>query len=123
MSDAKKSILIAEDEQSMAKILTKKLQASGYEAKAVSDGQEAVDELSKTKYNLLLLDLLMPKMDGFTVLSKLKEKGISVTVIVTSNLGQEEDIKKAKALGAKDYLVKANVSLAQIIEKVKSHLG
>ena len=118
-----KKILIAEDERPMARALVLKLKSEGFEAEAVYDGLEVVAVLEKQKYDLLLLDLIMPKLDGFGVLKALKEKKISVPIIVTSNLSQEEDAQKAKSLGAIDYLIKSDTSLAKIVERVKKILG
>ena len=115
MADAKKKILIAEDERPMARALELKLGNSGFETKAVYDGKEAYDELKENKYDLVLLDLVMPILDGFTVLEKLEEEGIKVPIIVLSNLGQEEDVTRAKGLGAKDYFVKSNISLSDVV--------
>jgi signal transduction histidine kinase len=83
-----KKILIAEDEKPMAKALALKLNNSGFEAKAVHNGKDAVEELKAAKYDLLLLDLMMPTMDGFQVLEQIKAEKIKTSVIVTSNLSQ-----------------------------------
>lgn len=115
-------ILVVEDEKPMAKVLATKLQKSGFESKAVFNGQEAMAELEANKYDMILLDLMMPKMDGFAVLDALKEKGIKTPVIVTTNLGQEQDERDARERGAIDYLVKANTSMSAIVEKVLGHL-
>lgn len=122
-SEKKKKILIAEDEQPMAHALELKLQHSGYEAKAVFDGQQALDELKKEKYDLILSDLVMPVVDGFGVLAALQEQGSKLPVIVSSNLGQPEDIARAKKLGAADYFVKADTSINDVVEHVKRFLG
>lgn len=115
-----KKILVAEDEKPMAKALALKLNHAGFEAKEAHNGEEALDMLSKESFDLLLLDLIMPRMDGFSVLEKIKEKGIKVKIVVTSNLGQEEDSIKAKSLGAIDYFVKSDTSLAEIVDYVKN---
>lgn len=90
-----KRILIAEDEKPMARALELKLTHEGFEAKAVFDGAAALEELEKSKYDLLLLDLMMPKMGGFEVLEQMKLKKIKIPVAVLSNLSQAEDEKKA----------------------------
>ena len=82
-----KKILIAEDEKPMARALELKLNNSGFEAKAVYDGSEAMAELEKTKYDVMLLDLMMPVMDGFEVLEKIKKKKIKIKILVSTNLG------------------------------------
>ncbi len=119
----KKRILIAEDEKPMANALSLKLQSVGFEAKIVYDGEAAIAALNESKYDLLILDLVMPKKDGFFVLEELKKLKINIPVIIASNLSQEEDIKRAKDLGAQDYFIKSDTTLLQIVEKVKVALG
>ncbi len=118
-----KKILIAEDEKPMANALSLKLGSAGFETQAVYDGEEAITILKKSKYDLILLDLVMPKKDGFAVLEELRKMKISTPVIVASNLGQEEDRKKAMDLGAKDYFIKSDTTLAAIVEQVRKVLG
>lgn len=122
MAERKYKILIAEDEKPMAKALTYKLNKSGFDATPVFNGQEALDELKKEKYDLLILDLMMPVMDGFTLLGELNNKNIMLPVIVASNLGQENDIKEARKLGVVDYIIKSDTPLLEIIEKVNKIL-
>lgn len=124
MEDQQKvKILVAEDEKPMAKALELKLQKEGFDAKAVFNGKDAVAEIKTGNYSFVLLDLLMPEMDGFEVLQHLKDNKVDAPpIIITSNLSQDEDIQKAKELGAVDFLVKANSSLTDIIQKVRSHL-
>lgn len=115
-------ILIAEDERPMARALELKLKNSGFETKAVFDGREALDEIKKNKYDLLLLDLMMPVLNGFEVLEDLKKTKNKIKVIVSSNLGQSEDINRVKKLGAIDYFVKSDTSISEVIEHVKKAL-
>ena len=117
-----KRILVAEDETAYARALTLKLQRSGFEVETVGDGEAAIAALQKSSFALLMLDLIMPKKDGFAVLEELKKSGKKMPVIVLSNLGQAEDEEKAKALGATDFLGKANTSIAEVIEKVTAAL-
>lgn len=116
-----KQILIVEDEKPMAKALELKLNKSGFEATAVFDGEEALRILSEQSFDLILLDLIMPKRDGFGVLEGMKEQGIKAKVIITSNLSQESDIKRAKELGAVDFFVKSDTPLTRIVEIVKEY--
>jgi len=117
-----KNILIAEDEKPMAKALELKLTKEGFSVSVALDGEEALGLIEKKKFDLMLLDIMMPKVDGFAVLTKIKEQKIQLPVIVSSNLSQVEDIERAKALGAVDFLVKSNVTLADIITKIKQIL-
>ncbi len=122
MPDTKK-ILIAEDEKPMANALMLKLNHVGFEAKIASNGQETLDMLEKEKFDLVLLDLMMPKVDGFGVLAELKNRGDKTPVIITSNLSQEVDSKRALKMGATDYIVKSDTPLVKIIEHVKKILN
>lgn len=117
-----KVILIVEDEKPLSHALEMKLKHQGFATKVVTNGQEALDALSKETFAMVLLDLIMPVIDGFGVLEEIKNKKIDVPVIVLSNLGQDEDRAKAKALGAIDYFVKANTPIAEIVSNVKQSL-
>ncbi len=123
MDTTVKKVLIVEDEQQLAKALKFKFANSGLEATAVYNGEEAIALIEKEKFDVILLDLMMPKVDGFGVLKKIKELGIRTPVIVASNLGQEHDINEAKKLGAKDYVIKSNTPIAEIVEKVQKVIG
>jgi len=98
-----------------------KLKHEGFETKVVFNGKEAVDLLEKEKFDLLVLDLIMPQLDGFGVLKSIKEKGIKISVIVSSDLSQPEDINKAKDLGAVDFFIKSNMSVVEMVEKIKEY--
>jgi DNA-binding response OmpR family regulator len=116
-------ILIAEDERPLAKALELKLRAAGFDVSVATDGKQALEMASGGQYDLLLLDLIMPITDGFKVLEGLHDAKVKTRVIVLSNLGQEEDMQRVKALGAVDYFVKADTPLATIIEHVQKYLG
>lgn len=118
-----KKILIAEDDRSVARALENKLKHSGYDVVLVSDGEQAIAALRNVSYDLLLLDIMMPKKDGYGVLEDMKAGNISTPTVVLSNLGQAEEVKKAKALGAKDYFVKADTPLMKVIEIVEKVLN
>ena len=118
-----KKILVAEDEKAIAKAMELKLKKSGFDVDAVTSGQEALNMLDKNKYDLVITDLMMPKVDGFKILEEIKTKGISVPVIVTSNLSQEEDKIKATELGASDYFIKSNTPIIEIVSHAKKILG
>lgn len=118
----KKKILIGEDEAALARALELKLTKIGYEVSLASNGEMVLDMLEKDKYDALLLDLIMPKLDGFQVLEEIRNRGLSIHVAVSSNLGQEEDVKRAKDLGAMDYFIKSNTPINQIVERLQKIL-
>lgn len=118
----KKRILIVEDERPLAHALELKMTHEGYETKVASTGSEGLREAQGGDYDLILLDLILPEMDGFAILEALKGQAKKPVVIVLSNLGQDEDRKKAAEFGAKDYLVKSNVPLSDIVKVVKASL-
>lgn len=122
MPTSKKKVLIVEDEKPMARALELKLTHAGFEANAVFNGEEGMALLQKETYALILLDLVMPKMDGFKVLEALQDKKITTPVIVLSNLSQQDDEKRAKALGAKEFFIKSDTPIATIVEKISQFL-
>lgn len=115
-------ILIAEDEKALARVLELKLTKAGFAVVIAEDGEEASKLLASESFDLVLLDLVMPKKDGFAVLSELAGKKATLPVVVLSNLGQTEDEKKAKELGAVDYWVKADISLVDVVNRIKKLL-
>ncbi|MEK7585065.1 MAG: response regulator [Patescibacteria group bacterium] len=118
-------ILLAEDDKFLSTALGDKLTREGFTVIKALNGLEAAAKAKLEKPDLILLDLIMPQKTGFEVLTEIKlepsTKGIPV--IVLSNLGQETDIKKAKDLGAVDYLVKSDVEMKTVVEKVKAELA
>ena len=123
MAEVAKKVLIVEDEKPLARALELKLTRSGFQTKTVYDGAAALQAVSDEKFDLILLDLVMPKMDGFTVLEALKSHNIRTPVVVATNLSQEEDLKRVKALGAVDYFVKSDVPINAIVERIRKALG
>lgn len=116
-----KRILIVEDERPLSHALELKLTHEGYEVATAATGAAGLKAATEDgPFDLLLLDLILPEMDGFAVLQGLKAKKCKTPVVVLSNLGQDEDRRKAKELGAKDYLVKSNAPLSDIVALVKS---
>lgn len=120
--EAGKKVLIAEDEKPMANALQLKLQHMGFSVDIANNGEDALNAMKEKEYDILLLDLMMPKVDGFGVLEGLKKEKIKMTVIVLTNLSQPEDEKRAKSLGAKGFYVKSNTSLAEIAEHAQKLL-
>lgn len=120
MSDKKVRILVIEDEHAMANALRSKLSRAGFMTNIVTDGKKAIEELQTNSYDLILLDILMPAVDGWDVLKKISENKINTPVIITSNLSREEDIVKAKELGAEDFWVKSDTTLSDIVLRLQS---
>lgn len=118
----KKKILIIEDEKPLAHALELKMTHEGYETTVASTGREGLEKASTGDYDLILLDLILPEVDGFAILEGLKAKQLKPVVVVLSNLGQDEDRKKAEEFGVKNYLVKSNVPLADIVKVVKASI-
>jgi DNA-binding response OmpR family regulator len=115
-----KKLLLAEDERAIAKALQLKLSISGFEIEVVNNGEDALSALKDRKFDLLLLDIMMPKMDGFTVMEEMKKLKNKTPVIILSNLSQEDDAKRAKELGAVDFFIKSNTPLTEIISKINN---
>lgn len=117
----KKKILIVEDEQPILTTLELKLRSCGFDTVCAMDGKQALLLIQGDNCDLILLDLVMPIMDGFEVLRRLQVMERVPPVFVITNLGQEEDSLRCKELGALDYFVKADVPIIEIIERIKKH--
>ena len=119
-----KKILIIEDDKFLRELLTQKLLKKNFKVLEALDGEEGIKNIKKEKPDLVLLNLILPGIDGFEVLSKMREDPVlsTIPVIILSNLGQKEEVEKGFKLGAVDYLIKAHFTLGEIIEKVKNTL-
>jgi len=119
MSDVKK-ILIIEDDEFLLRMYTTKLTMEGYKVISASDGEKGLRLAIKEQPDLILLDLLLPKKDGFEVLKDLKAKVETkgIPVLVLTNLGQKQDIDRCFALGVTDYLIKAHFIPSEVIVKI-----
>ena len=117
-------ILIAEDDQFLCKAMTTKLTKEGYEVKIALDGVQLMEMLKSYFPNLIILDLLMPKKDGFEVIKEVKAdpKLKNIPILIASNLGQSSDIQQVLALGATDYLIKSEFTLESLVQKIKNIL-
>lgn len=113
-------ILIAEDDNYLVNAYRVKLIKAGYEIKIALDGNEALNALESFTPDLIVLDLVMPKKDGFATLEEIKknDKWKNIPVIIASNLGQKEDIDRGMKLGATDFIVKSEMSLNDLIAKI-----
>jgi len=114
----KKTILVVEDDKFLVNIYRIKFTEKNFEVIVAMDGVEAINELQKKIPDIILLDLLMPKKDRFEVLTELKKKieWKDIPVVVATNLGQSEDIKRALAMGANNYFVKSNVRIDEVVD-------
>ena len=117
-------ILIIEDDKFFREIISKKLQKENFDVATASDGKEALAYLESHIPDLIVLDLILPGLDGYDILSIIKKdkRIMAVPVIGLSNLGQQEEIDKAKSLGAIDFMVKVNFTLEEIVGRVKHAL-
>lgn len=119
-----KKILIVEDDKFLRELIFEKLSGEGYEVSKAADGEEGVKKINEESPDLVLLDLILPGMDGFEVLSKVRGKKeiAQMPIIILSNLGQKEDIERGLTLGATDFMVKAHFTPNEIVDKVKSYI-
>lgn len=119
-----KKILIIEDDKFLRELIARKLTDEGFDIVEAVDGEDGIKKLKETKPDLVLLDLILPSIDGFEVLSKVKEDEsiASIPIIILSNLGQKEEVEKGLDLGAVDYLIKAHFTPGEIVEKIKNIL-
>jgi DNA-binding response OmpR family regulator len=120
-----KTILLVEDDDNLANVYQTRLQAEGFIVKRVANGEEALSAALQVKPDLILLDVMMPKVSGFDVLDILRNtpETMDVKVIMLTALSQDSDKERAKALGVNDYLVKSQVVIADVVERVKQQLG
>lgn len=116
-------VLIVEDEEILAKVLEEKFKDEKFEVRIAIDGEVVLAEAKSFKPDIIVLDLILPKKDGFEVLKELKSNAIlkQIPVVVLSNLGQDEEIKKVLSLGAVDYFVKTQHPIKEVVEKIKSY--
>lgn len=122
MPEQKKKILVVEDDKAVSQVMQLKLSRDGFEVEVAENGEIALENLKNKKYDLILLDLIMPKVNGFELLKNLHELHSTTPKIVMSNLEQEEDIEKVKELGAVGLLPKFEMSLTGIADYVKNYL-
>lgn len=120
-----KKILLVEDDDALASVYLTRLQAEGFDVKRVANGEEALATALQYKPNLILLDVMMPKVSGFDVLDILRNtpEMADVKVIMLTALSQDTDKERAESLGVNDYLVKSQVVIADVVERIKHHLG
>lgn len=120
----KKRILIVEDDSFVMDIYQTKLGQSDYEVTGAANGLEALKKMEEGSFDLVLLDIIMPYMDGLEVLKKIKadEKNKNLPIILLTNLSQKEEVDKGLGLGANDYLIKSHFTPSEVLEKIKTYL-
>ena len=125
MSYNKKKVMIVEDDEHISKVYEIKLAKEGIGSSLAKDGEEAVAKITAERPDLIILDLMIPKKDGFEVLEDIKKNPAlaGIPVIVLSNLGQQTDQDRALGLGANEYLVKVDNPIQEVINKVKGYLA
>lgn len=123
--DAPKKILLVEDDDALANVYLMRLEVEGFEVRRAVNGEEALAAAVEYHPDLILLDVMMPKIDGFEVLDILRHtpQTAATKIIVITALSQDSDRKRAQDLGADDYLVKSQVVIADVIMRIKYHLG
>jgi len=125
MVDAKKiHVLLVEDDTFLANIYKTKFDMEGFKVSVSENGEEGLADAKKKKPDIILLDILLPKMDGFTVLENLKKDSTvkDIPVILLTNLGQKDDVSKGLEMGAVDYLIKAHFKPSEVVDKVNKAL-
>jgi len=125
MPNQKPKILLIEDDHFLSKIYQNRLTSEGFEVTIALEGEDGLAKIKSLAPDLILLDLVLPKKDGFEILSEMKmdQRLKKIPVIILSNLGQESDIEKGKALGAIDYLIKTDLPMDEVVKKIKFHLA
>jgi len=119
-----KTILVVEDDKFLRELISRKLTGEDFDVLEAVDGEEGIKKIKEGKPDLVLLDLILPGIDGFEFLAKAREdpETSSIPIIILSNLGQREEVDKGLKLGAVDYLIKAHFTPGEIIEKIKNTL-
>lgn len=120
-----KRILLVEDDDALANVYITRLEAEGLEVKRVANGEDALADALSYKPDLVLLDVMMPKVSGFDVLDILRNtpETANLKIVMLTALSQDSDKERAESLGVDDYLVKSRVVIADVIERIKHHLG
>jgi DNA-binding response OmpR family regulator len=118
-------ILIVEDDKFLRELMTRKLNNDGFELEEAIDGEESLKKLETFKPDIILLDLILPGLDGFETLERIKDnpQTSGIPVLILSNLGQRDEIEKGLKLGAIDFMVKAHFTPEEIVGKIKSILS
>lgn len=121
----KKKILLVEDDTALSSVYKSRLELEGFEVAHVANGEEALSKAIEFRPDLIVLDAMMPKINGFDVLDILRNtpETTNVRVIMLTALSQPTDKERARALGADDYLVKSQVVISDVVDRIRHHLG
>lgn len=122
---AQKKLLVVEDEGDLQGLFVATLTGAGYEVEAAGSGNLAYDKLKNGSYDLVLLDIMLPEMDGIQILEKLQSEGVNIAdkaVVLLTNLGQDTLIAKALSLGIRGYLVKSDYSPEQLVKEIQTYI-
>lgn len=125
MSDKKKTVLLIEDDEFLAELYATKLNLEGFDVIAAADGKKGLKLALEKRPDVVLLDIILPKMDGFEVLKNLRADAVAKTipVILLTNLSQKDEVKRGLELGAADYLIKAHFMPSEVVKKIKTLVG
>ena len=117
-------VLVVEDDKFLVHAYSAKLEKAGFTIQVANDGEQALEMLKTFIPDVIILDLVMPRKDGFATLAEIKLQDTlkTIPVIVASNLGQNDEINRAKELGASDFVTKSSLSLSELIDKINSYL-
>ena len=120
-----KKILIVEDDTFLSQMYATKLEQASYQAEIADDGEKAISKIKEGRPDLVLLDIVLPKKDGYEVLRQIKQDDQlkSIPVILLTNLGQKTEVEKGLGLGANAYIIKAHYTPAAVVAKIKEVLG
>ncbi len=118
-------VLLVEDDKFLRELIIQKLEKEGFEAQSAIEAKEAFKLIDEKKPNVVLLDLVLPGIDGFSIIRRIKKnpQTADIAVIILSNLGQQEDLERAMSEGASEYLIKANFTPGEIVEKIRNILS
>ncbi len=125
MAEEKKTIFLVEDELLLLNLLKQRLERAGFEVVTAKDGEEALNVLKSISPDLILLDIILPKVSGFEFMEQVRSDPAykKTPILILSNLGQDNDIKKGETLGASGYLIKARLSIEEVVKKVKEFMA
>ncbi|MEI6597108.1 MAG: response regulator [bacterium] len=118
-----KKILIVEDEDALASVLLAKFKLEGFEVQVAVNGEEGLEKIKAWQPDLILLDIIMPKMNGYEVMENLQKNDNKIPIIIISNSGQDVELEKIKKLGAIDYIIKTQINPEEVVAKAKNVLN